>query len=82
MQIFESTYKDLYGEFNCTLTFHLVTKHMCDNVKRHGSLVGHHLYSLEGTQGIILSALNGTRGFSSQMIKCMLFNLNLVPKVK
>ena len=72
LKIFESSYVRLFGAFNCTLTFHLLTKHLIEDVKRHGSLVGHHAYSLEGTQGLLVNSLNGTVGFSNQMIKCKL----------
>jgi hypothetical protein len=70
MKIFESSYVRLFGAFNCTLTFHLLTKHLIADVKKHGSLVGHHAYSLEGTQGLLVNSLNGTVGFSNQMIRC------------
>jgi hypothetical protein len=70
LEIFERSFVSLYGEFHCTLTFHLVTKHHVDDVRKHGSSVGHSAYSLEGTQGLLVQALNGTTGFSNQMIKC------------
>ena len=70
LKIFESSYVKLFGAFNCTLAFHLITKHLIEDVKKHGSLVGHHAYSLEGTQGLLVKSLNGTLGFSNQMIRC------------
>jgi hypothetical protein len=69
MKIFESSYVRLFGAFNCTLTFHLLTKHLIADVKKHGTLVGHHAYPLEGTQGLLVNSLNGTVGFSNQMIR-------------
>jgi hypothetical protein len=70
LRIFEISYVKLYGAFNCTLTYHLLTKHLISDVRKHGSLVGHSAYSLEGTQGLLLKALSGTRSFSNQMIRC------------
>ena len=68
----------LFGSFNCTLTFHLLTKHLIEDVRKHGSLVGHSAYSLEGTQGLLVQSLNGTVGFSHQMIRCLLKNINFM----
>ncbi len=59
----------LYGPFNATLTFHLLTEHFVEDTIRHGSSIGHSAYSLEGTLGFITRSLNGTRGFSNQFIQ-------------
>ena len=69
MDIFKSTYIQLYGPFHATLTFHLLTEHLVEDTIRHGSPLGHSAYSLEGALGLITRSLNGTRGYSSQFIK-------------
>ncbi len=41
-------------------------------VKKHGSLIGHSMFSLEGTLGIYNKTLNGTVNLSEQYIKSKL----------
>jgi hypothetical protein len=52
-----------------TFTFHLLTKHLIDDVKKHGSLIGHSLFSLESAAGYFKNTLNGTVNLSEQYIQ-------------
>ena len=63
------TYIELYGEKHLTFTFHLVSKHLVDDVIHHGSLTSHSMFSFESTLGFISKAVHGTRGFSQQYAK-------------
>ena len=66
---FAHSYPSLYGGDTClTFTFHCVAHHLADDVARHGSLVGHSMFSIEGTFGHFARSLNGTRGFSKQFL--------------
>ena len=52
-----------------SFTFHLITKHLVDDVKKHGSLIGHSMFSLEGSLGFFNSTLHGNVNLSEQYIK-------------
>ena len=66
---FSNSYCTLNGGNTClTYTFHCVSHHIADDVERHGSLVGHSMFSIEGTFGHFIRSLNGTRGFSNQIL--------------
>ena len=69
LSIFEKSYVELYGAYHCTLTFHLITRHLIDDTLAHGSSIGHSSYALEGALGILTNSLHGTVGYSGQMIK-------------
>ena len=53
-------------------TFHCVSKHLINDVKLHGSLIGHSMFGLEGCLGYLRKTLKGTRGLDSQYIKSKL----------
>ena len=60
----------IFGEDQAqTFTFHLLTKHLINDVKKHGSLLGHSLFSLESTAGYFKNTLNGTVNLSEQYIQ-------------
>ena len=60
----------IFGEDQVqTFTFHLLTKHLINDVKKHGSLLGHSLFSLESTAGYFKNTLNGTVNLSEQYIQ-------------
>lgn len=69
---FQTTSLDLFGEGFQSITFHFVNKHLIEDVKKHGSLIGHSMFSLEGTLGIYNKTLNGTVNLSEQYIKSKL----------
>jgi hypothetical protein len=48
LAVFEKSFTKLYGRHNQSYTYHCVTKHLINDVKLHGSLVGHSLFALEG----------------------------------
>lgn len=58
-----------YGEENRTYTFHCISKHLVDDVKLHGSLISHSMFSAESSLGYFRRCLNGTRGLNNQYIK-------------
>jgi len=62
-------YIELFGENHLTFTFHLVSKHLVDDVIHHGLLTSHSMFSLESTLGFLSKAAHGTRGFSQQYSK-------------
>ena len=76
LDCFSSTYVTLYGKTSCTFTFHVLSKHLINNVIQHGSLCTHSMFSLEGNLGYIEKSLSGTRGFSKQYINSKSFPLN------
>ena len=59
-----------YGDQNLTFTFHCVTKHLITDVKLHGSLSCHSMFSAESSLGYFRKKLNGTRGLDNQYLKC------------
>jgi hypothetical protein len=63
------TYIELYGEKHLSFTFHLISKHLVDDVINHGSLISHSMFSLESVLGYLGKAIHGTRGFSKQYAK-------------
>jgi hypothetical protein len=69
---FSISYIKLYGEGNLTYTFHCLTKHLIDDVTKHGSLAMHSMFSFEGELGHSKESLNGTRGLANQYIKSKL----------
>lgn len=68
---FSWSFNILYGEMYNTLTIHQLTNHLVNDVKLHGSLIGHSLYSMEGVMGYCKNRLNGTRGFENQFVNSM-----------
>lgn len=67
--MFSKWYIEYYGKDNLTFTFHCVSKHLIQDVKQHGSLLGHSMFSVESSLGYFKASLNGTRGFDSQYLK-------------
>ena len=59
-----------------SFTFHLTTKHLLDDVKKHGSLIGHSMFSLEGSLGFFNSTLHGNDNLSEQYIKSDFYKKN------
>jgi hypothetical protein len=69
LKLFSKSSLRVFGEEFQTFTFHLLTKHLIDDVKKHGSLLGHSLFSLESTAGYYKNTLNGTVNLSEQYIQ-------------
>ena len=69
LDFFSESYVRLYGLSSSIFTFHIISKHLIEDVVRHGSLSSHSMFSLEGCLGYFRSSLNGTRGFSNQFIR-------------
>ena len=71
---FSDSFCHLYdGNSRLTYTFHSVAHHLVDDVIKHGSLVGHSMFSIEGTFGLLIRSLNGTRGLTKQMIESTIY---------
>ena len=67
---FANSFCRLYdGSNRLTFTFHCIAHHLVDDVVRHGSLVGHSMFSIEGAFGVLIRSLNGTRGLTKQIIE-------------
>ena len=62
-------YVRLFGDYHCTFNFHIVSQHLIQDVKLHGSLIGHNMFSFESLLGFLLPAIHGTRGLAEQYIK-------------
>lgn len=71
LSIFSKWYIKYYGDENLTYTFHCISKHLIEDVKRHGSLCGHSMFSVESCLGYYRKSLNGTRGLDSQFMKSL-----------
>lgn len=69
LKVFSKWYIKYYGQNNLTYTLHCLTKHLVDDVKLHGSLIGHSMFSVESCLGFYRNSLNGTRGLDSQFLK-------------
>ena len=66
---FSETYITIYGSRCQTFTFHLLSKHLIEDVEYHGSLIGHSMFHLEGALGHFSETIQGTRGYSNQYIQ-------------
>lgn len=73
LAIFSHSFIKFYGSRNLTFTFHCLSKHLVQDVEKHGSLIGHSMFSLEGYLGYYRKSLNGTRGLDSQFIKSNIY---------
>ena len=62
------SYVRLYGDYYCTFNFHIVSQHLIQDVKRHGSLIGHNMFSFESLLGFLLPAIHGSQGLAEQYI--------------
>ena len=69
IDLFRSSFTTLYGQENQSYTFHCITRHLVKDAKKHGSLVSHSLFSLEGCIGLFNITLNGTVNLSHAYIK-------------
>ena len=69
------SYVRLYGDYNCTFNFHIVSQHLIQDVRAHGSLIGHNMFSFESLLGFLLPAIHGTQGLAEQYIKSINFTL-------
>ena len=69
MEKFAESYVRLYTDFHCTFNFHIITKHLIDDVKMHGSLVGHTMYSFESLFGYLKPTIHGTSSLGEQYLK-------------
>ena len=58
----------LYGESSMVFNIHTL-RHLIQDVKRHGSLSQHSMFSVEGSLGYFKNKLHGTRNLSSQLVK-------------
>jgi hypothetical protein len=58
-----------FGKEIETFTFHLTTKHLVEDVMHHGSLIGHSMFSLEGSLGFFNKTLHGNINLSEQYVK-------------
>ena len=75
LDAFSKDYIHLYGESSQTFTFHGISNHLVENVRLHGSLQSHSMFSIESTICRLKSTLNGTRGLSNQyLLSKILFN--------
>ena len=71
--LFRSSFTTLYGQGNQSYTLHCITRQLVKDAKKHGSLVGHSLFSLEGCLGLFNKTLNGTVNLSHAYIKSQFF---------
>jgi hypothetical protein len=69
LELFRMTSLQRFGREIESFTFHLTVKHLVNNVKLHGSLIGHSMFSLEGSLGFFNSTLNGNVNLSEQYVK-------------
>ena len=69
MEKFAESNVRLYTDFHCTFNFHIITKHLIDDVKMHGSLVGHTMYSFESLFGYLKPTIHGTSSLGEQYLK-------------
>lgn len=69
LDYFVKDYIKLYGVDHQSFTLHCISKHLIDDVKAHGSLIGHSMFHVESSFGYYKSRINGTRGFAGQYIK-------------
>jgi hypothetical protein len=74
MSKWSESYIRLYGDYNCTFNYHIVSQHLIQDVKAHGSLIGHNMFSFESMLGFLLPAVHGTLGLADQYIKSKKFN--------
>ena len=58
----------LYGESSIVFNIHTL-RHLIQDVKRHGSLSQHSMFSLESSLVYFKNKLHGTKSLSSQLIK-------------
>ena len=68
IETFGKCFIKYYGDQNLTFTFHLVTKHLINDVLLHGSLSFHSMFSAESSLGYFRRKINGTRGLDTQYL--------------
>ena len=69
LKAFEKSVVQIYGIYIQTYNLHVFVKHIEYDVRQHGSLKCHSMFSFEGSLGQIKKAVHGTRGFAEQFIK-------------
>jgi hypothetical protein len=73
LEKFCESYPRLYGQNNLTYNYHVISNHLIDDVKSHGSLIGHSMNSFESLFGFLLNSVHGTRGIGNQYVTSMFF---------
>jgi hypothetical protein len=68
LELFRMTSLKRFGPEIESFTFHLTVKHLVENVRYHGSLISHSMFSLEGSLGFFNSTLNGNVNLSEQYV--------------
>ena len=69
MEAFKVNHLHYHGHDKQTFTFHCLTKHLIEDTKKHGSLKGHSLFSLESCLGTFNKTLNGTTNLPFEYIR-------------
>lgn len=69
MAKWNESYIRLYGDYNCTFNYHIVSRHLIEDVRAHGSIIGHNMFSFESLLGFLIPAIHGTVGLAEQYIK-------------
>ena len=79
LENFSDGYVRLYSDFNCTFNFHIITKHLVEDVQLHGSIIGHTMFSFESLFGYLLPSIHGTTGIGKQYLRSkLLFNTKIL----
>jgi len=69
MEKFAESYVRIYTDYQCTFNFHIITKHLIEDVKAHGSLIGHTMYSFESLFGFLKPSIHGTTALGEQYLR-------------
>ena len=72
LENFSESYVRLYSDFHCTFNFHIITKHLVEDVRLHGSIIGHTMFAFESLFGYLLPSIHGTIGIGEQYLKSKL----------
>ena len=72
LENFSETYVRLYSDFHCSFNFHIITKHLVEDVRLHGSIIGHTMFAFENLFGYLLPSIHGTIGIGEQYLKSKL----------
>ena len=85
LNIFFADFEDIYnqaGQNLHTMTWHLIEEHLIEDVKRHGSLVFHSMFSSESFLGYIKKKLHGNRSLGLQFMQSKLYIFYTYSKVQ
>ena len=58
MAKWNESYIRLYGDYNCTFNYHIVSRHLIEDVRAHGSIKGHNNLSVTGDRVQHLTVIN------------------------